>query len=149
MRRGAPEDLDQVVEWTKALGRESESLELDGDVLRRGVGMVLDGGEEGERGWYYVAVAGGTPVGQTMITREWSDWRCKWTWWIQNVYVDAGYRRRGVFRALYEHVVKDARRRGASGVRLYADNGNAQALQVYRRLGMDSHYAVFEHMFDE
>jgi len=154
VRRGVPGDLDVIAGWTVALGRESEGIELDAGVLRRGIGLVLEGADGGERGWYYVATAGGesggaeVPVGQTMITREWSDWRCKWTWWIQNVYVDAAHRRRGVFRSLYEHVVRDAQAQGASGVRLYADTGNDRALGVYRSLGMHSHYAVFEHMFD-
>jgi urease alpha subunit len=36
---------------------------------------------------------------------------------------------------------------GACGVRLYADDGNEAAQDVYRRLGMTSHYRVYEDMF--
>ena len=29
----------------------------------------------------------GMPVGALLLTREWSDWRNGWFWWIQSVYV--------------------------------------------------------------
>lgn len=68
-------------------------------------------------------------------------------WWIQSVYVLPGHRRRGHFGALYRHVRDAARAAGAAGLRLYADDGNDKAHAVYRRLGMSSHYRVFEDMF--
>jgi len=79
------------------------------------------------------------------VTFEWSDWRNGNFWWIQSVYVHPEYRSRGVFSALYRHVEALARESGACGMRLYVEDHNSTAQQVYRRLGMDdARYRVFE-----
>jgi hypothetical protein len=43
------------------------------------------------------------------------------------VYVDPHYRRRGYFKALYQHVKECARRDDAVGIRLYVDVHNVKA----------------------
>jgi ribosomal protein S18 acetylase RimI-like enzyme len=95
---------------------------------------------------YFVAEDGGTVVGQLMVTYEWSDWRNGWIWWVQSVYVRPDYRRRGVFRALYRHVHQAAvAERGVVGLRLYVEQDNHRAQEVYRRLGMErTRYFVLE-----
>ena len=62
------------------------------------------------------------------------------------LYVDAEYRRQGVYRALDSHVQSEARRRGdVCGLRLYVERNNHVAQQVYSRLDMHrSHYDLFE-----
>ena len=47
-----------------------------------------------------------------MITYEWSDWRNGLFWWIQSVYVAPDWRRRGVYRGLYEYVQEQAASEG-------------------------------------
>jgi ribosomal protein S18 acetylase RimI-like enzyme len=81
-----------------------------------------------------------------MFTTEWSDWRNGWFWWIQSVYVRREFRRRGVFRALFEHVYEAARADPeVIGLRLYVERENHAALETYRRLGMEAAgYVVFE-----
>jgi GNAT superfamily N-acetyltransferase len=72
-----------------------------------------------------------------MITTEWSDWRNGWFWWVQSVYVRPEARRRGVFRALFEHVEGLARQDpGVIGLRLYVENGNRAAQETYAWVGM-------------
>ena len=83
-----------------------------------------------------------------MITYEWSDWRNKQTWWIQSVYVVPERRSKGIFRELYRHARERCAGEGAAGLRLYADTTNHKAQAVYQGLGMTSHYAVFEDMFE-
>ena len=51
-------------------------------------------------------------IGQAMITYELTDWRDGLLWWLQSVYVLPEHRRRGVFRALYEHIRSLARADG-------------------------------------
>ena len=88
------------------------------------------------RGPYFVAVDGEEILGQMQITCEFSDWRNGWFWWIQGVYVRADARRRGVFRALYEHVHALARREeNVIGLRLYVELANHAAQRTYERLG--------------
>jgi GNAT superfamily N-acetyltransferase len=80
------------------------------------------------------------------VTREWSDWRDGWIWWIQSVYVDPPRRRRGVYAALHRHVLEQARLAGdVVGLRLYVDRANRAAQRTYERLGMaPSHYVLYE-----
>lgn len=62
------------------------------------------------------------------------------------MYTHPLHRRRGHYKALFQHVQAAARADGAAGVRLYVDEHNKRAQEAYRRLGMTSHYLVFEDM---
>ena len=88
----------------------------------------------------------GQPVGTLMVTFEWSDWRCGWWWWIQSVYVAPGHRRKGVYRALYAHVLGLAKLDPeVCGLRLYVERDNINALRTYEFLGMlDAGYRMYE-----
>lgn len=158
VRAATVADLDAIVEMNAAMARETEGLSLDLDRLRAGVAAGL---RDPAKARYFLAydgphvelAAGGAgALGQLMLTTEWSDWRAATFWWIQSVYVRAGARRRGVYRALYEHVIQAARAtRGAGGegevcgVRLYVHHDNAIAQATYRSLGMDrAPYEMFE-----
>ena len=81
-----------------------------------------------------------------MVTYELTDWRDGLVWWIQSVYVPAQYRGRGVFRALYDHVLRTARAAGdVRGVRLYVEKDNVDAVATYERLGMRrAHFHIYE-----
>lgn len=139
-------DLDRLIEGNLALAQETEDLALDPKVLQTGVEAVLTGAEPGR---YYVVEMEGEVVGQLMITFEWSDWRNRTVWWIQSVYVWPTHRGRGIYRQLYTHARDAAQAAGAAGIRLYVDQRNTRAQEVYTRLGMDGgHYQVFEAMFD-
>ena len=143
VRTATSEDMETVVTFNAAMAWETEGKELDLQRLRRGVKAVF---EDPARGFYVVAEAGGTVVGQLMITTEWSDWRNGFFWWIQSVYVDSAHRRRGVYRALDGYVRAEARRDGnVCGLRLYVDRDNHVAQSVYASLDMErSHYDLFE-----
>jgi len=78
IREAHTDDLSILVENNLALAKETESLNLDKDVLRKGIEQALSR----EECHYFVAVISGKVVGQTMITYEWSDWRNGVIWWI-------------------------------------------------------------------
>ena len=89
--------------------------------------------------------AGQEPIGQLMTTTEWSDWRNCMIWWLQSVYTAPEHRGCGVFRALCEHVLGEARESGCR-VRLYVERSNERAIAAYRALGFGrSGYDVMEH----
>lgn len=134
IREGGPQDAETIARFLCAMAAESENKCLDPAVVRRGLQRSLTASD---LCCYYLAEMDGGVVGQTMITCEWSDWRAAFFWWIQSVYVRPECRRRGVFRALYEHVVREARRRpDVCGVRLYVEKENAAAIRTYERLGL-------------
>ena len=145
MRLATPGDLDAIVEGNLNLARESENVVLDRPTLENGVRALLEGHAPGR---YWAAEQDGRVVGQLLITYEWSDWRNRMVWWIQSVYVAPEQRRRGVLKALYERVRREAVEAGCGGLRLYVDNSNSRAQTAYSALGMNGeHYRVFEDMF--
>ena len=143
VRPAAEPDLDLLVAFNLAMARETEDLALDPACLLRGVRSVLG---DPDRGRYLVAELDGEPAGALMLTREWSDWRDGWFWWIQSVYVEPRARRRGVYTALYRAVLDQARAAGdVRGVRLYVERANHAAQLTYERLGMrPAHYHMYE-----
>lgn len=149
VRTAALADVERIAAFQQAMALETEGKMLDAVTLRQGVAGVF---EAPEKGFYLVAVAdaaeGGTAavVGSLLITYEWSDWRNATFWWIQSVYVDAGWRRQGVYRAMYDHVLGLAGARGdVCGIRLCVERTNAVAQRTYDSLGMrKSHYDMYE-----
>ncbi len=143
VRNATQADLNTLVTFNAAMAMETEGKTLELEMLKKGVSAVLN--DDG-LGFFLIAEADGRPVGQLLITTEWSDWRNGYFWWIQSVYVDAEYRRQGVYRALDSHVRSEARRRGdVCGLRLYVERNNHVAQQVYSKLDMHrSHYDLFE-----
>lgn len=136
-------DVPVLAEFNRRLAWETERLELDPEVLRKGVTAVLS---DVSKGTYYVAETNDAVVGQLMITYEWSDWRNGNLWWIQSVFVKEECRGQGVFRALFKHMENLARSSdGVAGLRLYMHADNEAARQTYERLGMKhSEYEVLE-----
>lgn len=141
-------DIPVLVEFNAAMAWETERKQLDLARLARGIeGPFAQPG----RGRYYVAELDGAVVGSLLVTYEWSDWRDGDWWWIQSVYVAEAARRRGVFRALYAEVERQARAtRGVVGLRLYVEWENERAQETYRALGMaQCHYHMYERAFIE
>ncbi len=143
IRKAVSSDAVVVTEYNVRLARETEGRELARETVGQGVAALL---ADAERGIYFLAEIGGEVVGQLMITREWSDWRNAWFWWIQSVYVRAESRGQGVYRSLYSHVKSVAAQEDdVCGIRLYVESENERAQEVYRRMGMSkSSYQFFE-----
>ncbi len=57
--------------------------------------------------------------------------------WIENLYVDPGWRRYGLGRALVEHMLDWAEVHGIRGIDLEAYQGNTPAALLYRSLGFE------------
>ena len=124
------------------MAMESEGYALDYERTLKGVESVL---LDDTKGRYVLAVIDGKPVASLMLTREWSDWNCCWYLWIQSVYVSPDYRKKGIFKAMYEEVLKLAKSEGVSQVRLYVDKDNKKAQTVYQKAGMsECHYLMYE-----
>ena len=143
IRRAVASDADFVAESNIAMALETEGMALDATVVGPGVAAVL---ADDSLGFYLVAEIDGRPAGQLMVTYEWSDWRNGLWWWIQSVYVRPEFRRRGVYSALHRHVEGAARAEGGvCGLRLYVEQENTRAQQVYQSLDM---YPTRYHMYE-
>ena len=146
IRRATHDDRDDLVRFQIAMAQESEDKGLDAAQLARGIEHLLNQPTEG---FYLVAQINASNVGALMVTYEWSDWRDGRFWWIQSVYVDTNFRRRGVYSALH-HYVRSAAKADpeACGIRLYVERENQAAQSTYLALGMlETRYRLFEEEF--
>jgi ribosomal protein S18 acetylase RimI-like enzyme len=145
VRPAREDDADAIAAFNSAMAFETEGKRLLPQVLGAGVRRLL---AEPALGFYLVAEAQGQVVACLMVTTEWSDWRNGRFWWIQSVYVQPGWRRRGVFRTLYAHVsAAAARQPDVCGLRLYVEHENTSAQATYRSLGMvRTDYQLFEQL---
>jgi ribosomal protein S18 acetylase RimI-like enzyme len=142
IRDARPTDAASIAVFMIRMAMETENLRLDPNVVASGVRHVF---EDASRGRYFVAEADGIVIACLLVTHEWSDWRDGDMWWIQSVYVHPDYRRRGVFRALHQHVRSQAIHANVATLRLYVDKSNDRAKSTYTSLGMQlSHYEIME-----
>ncbi|WP_152051126.1 GNAT family N-acetyltransferase [Tautonia marina] len=141
-------DRDAIVAFNCSLALETEDKQLDRSVVGRGVERAL---ATEDRLRYWVAERDGQLIGQSAISREWSDWRCGWIWWLQSVYVTQEARGLGVFRALHTHIRDTARQTSeVIGLRLYVEQDNHRAQKTYDALGMTpGGYLVFEDLWPD
>lgn len=144
------EDAATIASFSAAMALETEGRCLDLTRLLDGTIALL---HSPYRGFFMVAeleqVGDCQLLGQLMITYEWSDWRNGAFWWIQSVYVDPAWRRKGVYRRLHDTVVEAGKADNKMcGIRLYVAQDNRVAQTVYRRVGLTpSRYDVYEDDF--
>jgi len=125
-------DAEAITEQNISLAKESENIILNSKIVLAGVKALLS---DKNKGFYIVAEENDMIVGQLMITCEWSDWRNKLIWWIQSVYVQKEWRKKGVFTQLLDYVQQKAHKQRVVFLRLYMHKLNRSALKVYEKMG--------------
>ncbi len=146
IREALPIDWPIILKFNKALAEESEEKKLDEGTLTQGIQRALS---DKSHVTYILAEIDDEVVGQLMVTREWSDWRNGWFWWLQSVYVLPDFRRQGVFKQLFEHIKYQANHSlDVVGLRLYVHADNVNAQKTYSHLGLHgTDYQVMELAF--
>jgi ribosomal protein S18 acetylase RimI-like enzyme len=148
IRKAGIEDVESIASFNIKMAIETEDKKLNKNLVMRGVKAVI---KDSNKGFYLIAeqiAEQKRTVGQLLITFEWSDWRNKYFWWIQSVYVDKNFRNRKVLSQLYRRVTAMAEEsKEVCGFRLYVEKHNRQAKKVYESLGMvKTPYEVYEKM---
>lgn len=143
IRVAAAGDINSLVDFNQAMALETEGKSLDPDTLKSGVEAVF---VDDRKGFYVVAEDSSEIVGGLMVTYEWSDWRSKWFWWIQSVYILPEARGKAIYSRMYDFVKLKATESGdVCGFRLYVEKENVHAQKVYEKVGMDSsNYLMYE-----
>ena len=95
IRNANKDDTAKIVKFNSAMAMETEDKQLDSITVHKRVEELLN---NSEYGFYLIAESDGIPVGQLMITKEWSDWRNGEFWWIQSVYVHSDYRKNDIYQ---------------------------------------------------
>lgn len=144
IRKARLDDLETIVKFNYNLAKQTEDKELNFVILTKGVEAIL---KDSAKGQYYVYEIDNKVVGQIMYTYEWSDWRNGTFLWVQSVYVDEQHRRKGIFKALYNHVKQICDNdEGIAGIRLYVEKENHNAKTTYKSLGMcECNYNMYEY----
>jgi ribosomal protein S18 acetylase RimI-like enzyme len=147
IREATKEDAGQIAAFQLEMAMETENLQLDIDIVTKGVHRVFD---EPAKGTYYVAENNGEVIASLLTTFEWSDWRNGTILWIQSVYVSPQFRGKGIYKSMYRHIRQLVDENpGLKGIRLYVDQSNLSAREVYKKVGMNAeHYQLFEWLKD-
>ena len=142
VREAEQSDVSTLIECNLSLADETESISLDKNILRLGIEKALELNDCR----YLVAELDNKIVGQTMLTSEWSDWRNGVIWWMQSVYVNPDYRKRGVFQSILKYIENLAEKTlEVKALRLYVMDDNQIARRAYQNLGIkNSSYLVYE-----
>ncbi len=136
------DDAEKITKNNVLLAIESEKLTIEYKTVSAGVKALLS---DQTKGFYLVAKEDNIIFGQMMITFEWSDWHNKNVWWLQSVYIDKSWRRKGVFTQLFEAIKKTARKNNVDVLRLYVYNSNSGAKQTYMASGMqEKAYSIYQ-----
>ena len=143
IRKANLSDSERIVELQMQMAQETEGLELDKTVVRKGVRGVF---QEPARGTYWVAEEKDKVLAVLLAIPEWSDWRNATVLWIHSLYVIPEARGQGVFKKLYLNLKKQVEQSTElAGLRLYVDKQNKPAQEVYETLGMNKHhYELYE-----
>ena len=136
-------DAGSLVAFNQAMALETEGKRLEDEKIASGVAAVF---ADANKGFYVVAEYENKIVGGLMVTFEWSDWRNKWFWWIQSVYILPEARGQKLYSRMYDFVKQLATDKGnVCGFRLYVEHDNVNAQKVYDAVGMQaSHYIMYE-----
>ena len=148
VREANASEGDIIADFQIKLAFETEDKKLDRDLLLAGAKAVF---EKPRYAKFYMACDGDAVVGMLMVTYEMNASLGGLINWIQSVYVNAEYRKKGVFRKLYNHVVENAKADPlVKCVRLYVETENEVAMKVYSAMGMTNiheDYKFFERDF--
>ena len=146
IREGSISDTPTIAKFQTQMALETESKILKESTIRQGVESVL---KCPNKGFYIIAETDSQIIGSLLVTFEWSDWRNGWFFWIQSVFVDAKYRRQGVYRVMHSEVIRRTKASGnCCGIRLYVEKDNRNAQKVYKTLGMyETDYYLYEEEF--
>ncbi|MFA8301261.1 MAG: GNAT family N-acetyltransferase [Hyphomicrobiales bacterium] len=143
VREAFRSDIPTIIDFQLKMALETENLVLDKDTITNGVKAVF---EDPNKGRYFIVEKAGEVISSMMITYEWSDWRNATVVWLQSVYVLTEYRRKGMFRIMYDHIRNIVKEDDTyKGIRLYVDQSNVNAQKTYEAMGMTAeHYNMYE-----
>jgi GNAT superfamily N-acetyltransferase len=143
IRKAKSSDSERIVELQLKMAQETEGLELDRDIVNKGVRAVF---QHPAHGTYWVAEEKGEVLGVLLAIPEWSDWRNGTVLWIHSLYIIPEARGQGVFKKLYLNLKKQVEQLPELvGLRLYVDKKNKSAQKIYEKLGMSrDHYELYE-----
>lgn len=141
IRRAQRSDAKIIAENNVALALESEHTTLSFEQTLMGILSVIDDECKG----FYIVAEEDTIIGQVLVTYEWSDWKNTPMWWIQSLYIDKKWRKKGVMTALIDEVRQQAKAMYVANLKLYVHKDNISALEAYEKRGFSrTPYLIYQ-----
>jgi len=132
IRVATPADVPLLVEMIRELAEYEEELDqVDAtaeDLLREGFGV--DPHFEA-----LIAEWRGAPAAYAVYFFTFSTWSGRQSLFVEDLFVRAEFRRKGIGKAMLRHMAAIARERKCYGVRWEVLNWNTPAIEFYRSLG--------------
>ncbi|MDH5580452.1 MAG: GNAT family N-acetyltransferase [Bdellovibrionales bacterium] len=145
IKKATLQDAESIAKMQLNMAKESEGIDLDLSTVIKGVSTIIS---KPDWGHYLIYQQDEITLACLMVLYEWSDWRCKKVIWIHSVYVAPQYRRQGIYKRMYQYLLDIVHREDEfSGLRLYVDKSNKNAISTYENLGMSrDHYNLYEYL---
>jgi GNAT superfamily N-acetyltransferase len=131
IRAASREDADLLFDLIGELA-EYERL---ADMVRGDTGLLAATLFDDEAAEAIVAEAAGEAVGYAIFFGTFSSFECRAGIWVEDLFVRPQLRRRGIGRALLEHIAGLAVERGCARLEWSALDWNSPALQFYDSFG--------------
>ncbi len=125
-------EIPQLVELLGILFTQEAELSPDPKKQRRALEIIL---ADSSRARIYVAREANKVIAMAALQFTTSTAEGGKAAWFEDCIVRPEYRRKGVGKALLEHVIEQARAEGARRVMLLTDGDNARAQGLYRKMG--------------
>lgn len=133
VRKASLTDLSNIVDLYLENSNRRWS-EFDKQMLESGLRKLISAPS---KGFQMVAEVEQDIIGILRIAPEWSPLRDSSFWWIENVYVRPNWRRKGVYRKMYNYIYDSAKKnKKICGIRLYTEQDNTVARKTYVETGM-------------
>jgi GNAT superfamily N-acetyltransferase len=132
------DDLDAAVALLRRQ-LDEHAIALDDSALVRAVRGLI---EQPDVGRVLVAAQDGEAAGVAVLSFLWTLEHGGPAVWLDELYVEPRWRRRGIAQALVDEAARLARERGCIALDLEVEDGHHDATRLYTRLGFTRHRRV-------
>jgi ribosomal protein S18 acetylase RimI-like enzyme len=132
IREATAEDVDALLRMMRRLAEHPPVLPFDEGEVRAALEKFLGNAELGQA---WLLWLGEKPVGYVVLTLGYSfEFRGR-DGFVDELYIEPEFRRRGLGRRAMEFLERKARELGVNAMHMEVDRGNEAAAELYRRAG--------------
>jgi ribosomal protein S18 acetylase RimI-like enzyme len=136
IREAKAQDLPALLRMMRSLAEQPPAIPFDKDEVRAALNKFLG---HADLGHAWLLWLGEKPAGYVILTLGYSfEFRGRDAF-IDELYIEPEFRRRGLGRRALEFVEEKARASGVNAIHLEVDRGNDPAMELYRRTGYENH----------
>ena len=136
IREAKAQDLPALLRMMRSLAEQPPAIPFDEDEVRAALDKFLG---HAVLGHAWLLWLGEKPAGYVILTLGYSfEFRGRDAF-IDELYIEPGFRRRGLGRRALEFLEEKARASGVNALHLEVDRGNDPAMELYRRTGYENH----------